>query len=76
MQKPQLGDSTVSINWAELNNAVFAAIYTNPELHQKYMSADSEQAKKICSIIFDHMAADVDRFVERFVTVESPIENA
>lgn len=70
MHKPKIGDAPVSINWAELNNAVFAGIYANPALLEKYRAADAEQAKKICSIIFDHMAADVDRFVERFITVE------
>lgn len=76
MQKPQLGDATVTINWAELNNAVFAGIYANPELLKKYMAADSEQAKKICSIIFDHIASDVDRFVEQFVILDAPAGNA
>lgn len=70
MNHPQINDASVTINWAELNNAVFAAIYADPRLHEKYMAADCDQAKKICSIIFDDMASDVDRFVERFVVLK------
>lgn len=58
------------VNWAELNNALFALIYSDPDLFARYDRADYAEACNICSDVFDLLAGDAADFLERFIVVE------
>ncbi|MFN2450049.1 MAG: hypothetical protein ABR508_09755 [Candidatus Baltobacteraceae bacterium] len=63
-------DCGFKVNWAKLNNELFALIYADAALRARYDRADAAQARDICSEQFDHLADDAAAFVERFVVLE------
>lgn len=58
------------VEWAKLNNEVFASIYADDALRVRYERASSAEACAICSEQIDRLAADPAEFVERFIVVE------
>ncbi len=63
-------DGPFRVEWAKLNNAVFALIYADEALRARYDAADSTEAREICADQVDRLAADPAEFVERFIVVE------
>lgn len=72
MHESRTPSAQFSVNWAELNNAVFARIYADPALLERYRAANSARAKEICSIQVDLLVSDPDEFVARFMRAEEP----
>lgn len=62
-------DTDFVVNWAELNNAVFARIYADRALRERYDLANAVDARAICSDVFDALVEDANDFVERFIVV-------
>ncbi len=58
------------VDWAKLNNELFASIYADPELRVRYDAASSSEAQAICSDQFDILVEDAADFVERFIVLE------
>jgi hypothetical protein len=54
------------VNWAKLNNELFALICADPALRERYECANSAEAQEICAEQFDRLAADAADFVDRF----------
>jgi hypothetical protein len=65
-----LTEAGFRVDWATLNNALFALIFADAELRARYDLANSSEAQKICSEQFDRLASDPADFVERFIVVE------
>ena len=65
-----LPDSGFRIQWANLNNALFALICADPDLRAQYERANSAEAQEICSEQFDALAADLAGFIERFIVLD------
>ena len=65
-----LPESGFRVNWAKLNNELFAKVYADPDLRIRYERATSAEAQDMCSELFDHLAEDAVEFVARFIVVE------
>lgn len=63
-------DCGFRVNWAKLNNELFALIYADAALCERYERADSSEAQEICAEQFDRLANDAADFVDRFVIIE------
>ncbi len=59
-----------TVDWAKLNNELFATIYANAELHARYERADWLEAQEICAEQFDVLVKDVADFVARFIVLD------
>lgn len=64
------GQCGFRVNWAILNNELFALIYADADLLERYERASSDEAREICSEQFDLLAGDAADFVNRFIVVE------
>jgi hypothetical protein len=60
-------ECNLRVDWAKLNNELFALIYADPDLLQRYDRADSAEAQEICSEQFDLLADNAADFLERFI---------
>jgi hypothetical protein len=65
-----LPENRFRVDWAKLNNALFALICADPHLRARYDAADSAESEHICSEQIDVLVKDVDDFVDRFLVLE------
>jgi hypothetical protein len=54
------------VDWAKLNNELFALLYADPDLRARYDRANWQQAQEICADLFDRLVKDASDFMARF----------
>lgn len=54
------------VDWAKLNNELFALIYADPDLRTRYDLADSHEAQEMCADLFDRLVDNPTDFMKRF----------
>lgn len=70
VERTPLPESGFRVDWAKLNNELFALIYADSDLRMRYDRADFVEAQEICADQFDVLVSDVSDFMERFIVLE------